>query len=107
MTEMAVQCGCDVGIMLACRGHPVTGRAVVDDAGVIEHRTDECRGVVTDTAVLVGRNVTYCFTDREHVVVTRTAVVNDAGMIKCRRYETGGHVTGMAVVTGRHVVWWR
>ena len=106
VAEMAVQRGCNVGTMLTGRGHPVAGRAVVDDAGVIKHRTDERAGVVTDTAILVGRDMADRFADCEHVVMTRAAVVDDAGMIKRRRNKAGGHVAGIAVVTGRHMVWW-
>ena len=107
MTEMAVQRGCNVGVMLAGRGHPMAGRTVIDDAGVIEHRTGERTGVVTDAAVLVGRDMANRFADREHVIVARAAVVDDAGMIKCRRNKAGGHVTGIAIITGRHMIWWR
>ena len=57
MTEMAIHRGCNVGAMLTGRRNPVTGRAVVHDAGMIEHRTDECAGVMTDTAILVGRHM--------------------------------------------------
>ena len=69
VAEMAVQRGCNMGIMLAGRGHPVAGRAVVDDTGVIEYRTDESTGVMADTAVLVGRNMANRFSDREYVIV--------------------------------------
>jgi len=57
MTEMAVHRGRDMAWMLAGRGDPVTGRAVVHDTGMIEHRTDKCAGVMTDTAILVGRHM--------------------------------------------------
>lgn len=104
---MAIQRGRNVRVVLTGRGHAVTGRAVVDDTGVIEHRADERRGVMTDTAVLVGRHVADRFSDREDVVVTRTAVVHDTGVVKRRRYKARGHVTGIAIVTGRHMVGWR
>ena len=93
--------------MLACRGHAMAGRAVVDDAGMIEHRPDESAGVMTDTAILVGRYMADRFSDGEHVVVTRTAVIHDTGMIERRQYEAGGYVTDVAIITGRHMVRWR
>ena len=104
MAEMAVQRGGNVGSMLAGCGHAVAGRAVVDDTGVIEHRADERTGVVTDTAILVGRYMANRFSDREHAVVTRTAIVDNSGMIKRRRYESRGHVTHVAVITGRYMI---
>ena len=44
------------GVLAGC-GYPMTGRAIVDDAGMIEHRADEGSGIMTDTAVLIGRHV--------------------------------------------------
>ena len=54
VAEMTIQRGRNVRAVFAGRRHAVAGRAVVDDAGMIEHRANEGRGVMTDTAVLVG-----------------------------------------------------
>lgn len=55
MTEMAIRRGRNMVVMLAGRGDPVTGRAIVHDAGMIKYRAGKCAGVVTDTAILVRR----------------------------------------------------
>ena len=57
MTEMAVQIGGKVVVILACRGNPMTGRAIINDAGMVKHRADEGAGVMTDPAILVGRHM--------------------------------------------------
>lgn len=105
MTVVAIQPGCDVGVMHASRCITImAGRAVVHDAGMIEHCSCECRCIMADTAILVGGHVTGRFPDREHVVVTGSAVVDDAGMVEGGWYEAGGDVASVAVITGRHVV---
>jgi hypothetical protein len=53
MTEMAIQRGRNVFVMLTRCGYTVAGRAIVHDTGMIKHRTDESTGVMTDTAILV------------------------------------------------------
>ena len=54
MTEMAIQRGRYMRAVFTGRRHAVAGRAVVHDAGVIEHRASEGTGAMTDAAVLVG-----------------------------------------------------
>jgi len=107
MAEMTVCRSRHVTGMLTGCSNPVTGRAIIDDTGMIEHGADEGAGVVTDTAVLIGRHVVGRLADREHVIVTRAAIVDDAGMAECCRYEAGRHVTGITILVGWHVVGWR
>ena len=54
VAEMTIQRGRDMGAVFAGRSHPVTGRAVVDDPGMIEPCANEAAGRVTNTAVLIG-----------------------------------------------------
>jgi hypothetical protein len=53
MTEMAIQRGRNVVVILASRGNPVAGRAIINDAGMIKHRSDEGTGIMTDATILV------------------------------------------------------
>ena len=53
MTEMAIQRSRYVIITLTGRRNPVAGRAIVDDAGMIKHRSGKGIGVMTDTAILI------------------------------------------------------
>ena len=69
VTVMAIKRGRNVRVVFTGRGHAVTGRAVVHDTGMIEHRADEGTGVMADTAILVGRDMADRFSDRKHVVV--------------------------------------
>ena len=53
MTEMAIQRGRNVVVILTGRSNPMAGRAIINDASMIKHRSDESTGVMTDTAILV------------------------------------------------------
>jgi len=53
MTEMAIQSGRNVVVILTGRSNPMAGRAIINDASMIKHRSDESTGVMTDTAILV------------------------------------------------------
>lgn len=62
MAKMAIQAGYKVwgrGLgILAFRGISImAGFAVIHYAAMIEHRTDESAGVMTDTTILAGRQV--------------------------------------------------
>ncbi len=107
VTEMTIQRGRDMGAVFAGRSHPVTGRAVVDDPGMIEPCANEAAGRVTNTAVLIGRNVAGRFTDREHIIVARAAIIYDTCMTKACRDKACGNVTNIAILIGRHMVRWR
>lgn len=85
MAEVTVCRSRHVTDVLACRGYPVTGRAIVDDTGMIEHRTDKRAGVMTDTAILIGRHMVGRFADGKHIIMTRAAIVHDAGVTECCR----------------------
>ena len=69
--------------MFTARRHAiVAGRAIVHDAGVIEHRSDKRAGVMAHTAVLIGGHVRGRLTDGEHAVMTGAAVIHDTAVIK-------------------------
>jgi len=96
-----------VVVVLAGRGDPVTGGTVVHDACVIEHCANKGAGIMTDTAILIGRHMGQRFADGEHIVMTGAAIIHDACMIERCRFEAGGHVAVIAILVGRHVVRWR
>jgi len=54
MTEMAIQSGRNVAGMLSGCRYPMAGIAIIDDAGMIKHRTDKGIGVMTDATILIG-----------------------------------------------------
>lgn len=54
MTEMAIQSGRNVAGMLSGRRYPMAGIAIIDDAGMIKHRTDKGIGVMADATILIG-----------------------------------------------------
>jgi hypothetical protein len=55
MAEVAIQPGRDVVAVHACRRITVmAGRAIVHDAGMIEHSADKGSGVMTDSTILIG-----------------------------------------------------
>ena len=53
MAEMAVQRGRKMIVILTSGCNPVAGRAIINDTGMIKHRSDEGTGVMTDTTILV------------------------------------------------------
>ena len=104
MAEMAVCRSRHVtGVFTGC-AYSVTGRAIIDDAGMIEHGPDEGTGVMTDTTVLIGRHMVGRFADGKDIVVTGAAVIDDTRMAECCRYEAGRHVAGITVFIGRHMI---
>lgn len=85
MTEGAIEGGRHVIRRHAGCRDAMAGSAIVHDAGMIERCRDEAAGVVTHTAILIGRNVTGAFGDSETRIMTRRAVIHDADMIeRCR-----------------------
>ena len=95
-------------VMLAARGRAImAGRAVVDDTGMVEHRTDEGRGVMAHPAVLQRFDMTARFRRREPGRVAGGTIIDDAPMLEYRRQESGGLVAEDAALGGRHVVRWR
>lgn len=57
MAKVTVHSCGDVGVMLANGGHAVAGRAIIHDTSVIEDRAGKCSRIVTDAAILVGRDM--------------------------------------------------
>jgi len=84
----------------------VTGRAVVDDAGVIEHGVEKTAGDVTDAAILGGRQVIDVLADGRHAIMAGRAVVHDAGMIKHRGGKCRGAMAIGAIPGRGHMVGW-
>ena len=107
MAEVAVQAGRKVGrdgIYHAFRGITiVTGNAIVGDAGMIERRRFEGTRIMTDTAILIGRNMADIFRRREAGGVTGCTVIYDADVIKGCRLKARGLVAVPAITVGRHM----
>ena len=104
MAEMAVCRSRHMTGMLTCCGYPMTGRAIVDDASMIEHSADKGAGVMTDTAVLIGRHVVGRLADGKDIIVAGAAVIHDACVAERCRYEAGRHVAGITIFIRWHVV---
>ena len=73
----------------------MAGRTVTDDIGMIEHR--RCKGAsnVTDTTILISKDMAGAFLGhRSHSTITMTfyAVINPAGMIE---YSVSESTTGV------------
>lgn len=81
----------------------MAGRAIVDDAGMIEGCRDEAARVMADTAILIGHDMTGFLGCRETGAVTGRAVIHDARVTKARRFETSGLMAVDAIAVGRHM----
>ena len=68
---------------------------------MIEHRSGEGTGRMTDTAILIGQRMELCFTSGQHTIMTGPAVIHDSDMIKRCRQETRGYVALAAITVGR------
>ena len=77
--------------------------AIIRDAGMIESRWFEDARVMTDTAILIGRDMIGFLRRGKPSIVTGTAVIHDAHVIKGRRLESGSDMADAAIVIGRHV----
>lgn len=87
----------------------MAGRAVVDDALVIEMRIRECRWRMADRAVLVGWDVRWIdpgiLPRRIHTVMAGRAIVRDAGVIEHgRRERTTRKMADATILGGHHMV---
>ena len=71
---------------------------------MIEAGPDKRNRVVTDGAVLSGRNMGRRHTCRRMSIVTGSAVIDDTGMIKDGRGKTAGHMTDTAIGVRRHMI---
>lgn len=108
VTGLTVIAGRDVIGHFAGRYHAiVTGRAVVDDAGVVEQRTCEAGGVVTGCAIVVCWNMRFWFasgSDREvAAVVAGDAVFADSLMIDGAAGKGLGGMAELATQGGGNV----
>lgn len=108
MTEVAIQSGRDVAVMLTGRRNPMAGRAVVDDAGMIKPCSDKTTGGMTDSTILICWYMANRLTNGEHIIMTGAAIIHDACMIERGRQEARGDMAHIAIIVGWHVVrWWR
>ena len=107
MAEVAIQAGRDV--RRHCIRHAggrvavVTGSTIIDDAGMVEVCRDKAGRGMTDSAILVGRNVIGRFGRGKACVVARGAVIDDAGVIETGRPESGCLMAVHAIAVGRNV----
>lgn len=112
VAEVAIQsggnvCGVGFGIHADRCTAVMTGRAIVDDAGVIEYRAGKSQrqtGVVTDAAILVGLYMGVRFTGSEGAIVTGSAVIHDTRMRKCPGYKACGDMALAAITVGWYMV---
>ena len=104
MTGGTVQAGWNMirhGIHHACRGSAImTRNAIVGDAGMIESRRFEDARVMTDTAILIGRDMIGFLRRGKPSIVTGTAVVHYARVTEGRRLKAGGLVAVDAIAVG-------
>ena len=63
----------------------MTGSAVVDYPGMIEGGRDKTIRIMTNSAVLVGRDMIARFGFGQTGVVTGSTVIDDADVVKCCR----------------------
>ena len=107
MTRGAIQAGRNMrryGVHHARRRITVvTGRAIVNNAGMIEGSRYEGARVMADTAILVSLDMTGFPGCGETGAMTGRAVIHDARVAETRRLETGGLVAVDAIAVGRHV----
>ena len=92
------------GIHHACRRSAImTRNAIVRDAGMIESRRFEDARVMTDTAVLIGRDMIGFLRRCKTSIVTGTAVIHYARVTEGRRLKAGGLVAVPAITVGRYM----
>ncbi len=75
----------------------MAGRAIIDDADMIECRVLEGPGYVTCAAVLGGRKVAWILADGFDAIVAGCAICHDAGVIKHTGDETVGGMAQPAI----------
>ena len=82
----------------------MTPDAIVRDAGMVNRRRFEGTGRMTDTAILIGHDMTNFFRCGKTGIVAGCAAIHDAYMIKGCRQKPGGLVAVPAISVGRHMV---
>lgn len=90
---MAIQIGRKMVVILAGRGNTMTGRAIINDAGMIEYRSNKGTGIMTDPAILVCGYMVARFTCGERAIMAGATVIHYADVIKDCGYEASGLVT--------------
>jgi len=107
MTGGTVQTGWNMGrhgIHHTSRRITIVARnAIIRDAGMIESRWFEDARVMTDTAILTGRDMTGFLGYRETGVMTGRAVIHDARVTESRRLKAGGLMAVDAIAGGRYM----
>jgi len=81
----------------------VTRNAIIRDAGMIESRWFEDARVMTDTAILIGRDMIGFLRRGKPGIVTGTAVIHYARVTESRRLKAGGLVAVDAIAVGRYM----
>ena len=107
MTGGTVQTGWNMvrhGIHHTSRRITIVARnAIIRDAGMIESRWFEDARVMTDTAILIGRDMISYLRRCKPSIVTGTAVIHDTRVTKTRRFKAGGLMAVDAITVGRHM----
>jgi hypothetical protein len=81
----------------------VARNAIVGDAGMIESRRFEDARVMTDTAILVSRDMIGFLRRCKTSIVTGTAVIHDTRVTEGRRLKAGSLMTIDAISVGWHM----
>lgn len=103
MADAAILAGGYMPGRLAYREKAVmTGAAIIDNTLMREGCRNKSGGLVTNAAVLSGRNMVCRFADRGIAMAGR-AIIHDAGMIKLGAGKGGCIVTDLAILGGRYV----
>ncbi len=107
MTGDTIQIGWKMGrhrVLHACRCITIVARnAIIRDAGMIESRRFEDSRVMTDTAILIGRDMIGFLRRGKPGIVTGTAVIHYARVTESRRLKAGGLVAVDAIAVGRYM----
>lgn len=112
MARMTIQGGSDMwrirlGILTGRSNTIMAGFTVINDAGMVKHRTGKTAGGMTDSAILARRQMAVCFAYGKGSIMAGNAVIDDTGMVKVSRCKTGRLVADTTVTTGWHMVWRR
>ena len=78
-------------------------RTIIGDAGMIEGRRFESVRGMTDTTILIGRDMIDFFRRSKTGIVTGCAVIHDASVTKGRRLETGSLMAVPAITGSRYM----
>ena len=107
MTGDTIQVGWKMvrhGVPLASRRITIVARnAIIGDAGMVESRRFEDARVMTDTAILIGRDMSGFLRRCKTSIVTGTAVIHYARVAEGCRLEAGGLVAVDAIAAGRYM----